>query len=1147
MHTKLYRISGDTWSCQIPKEPDLDKLEELIEKSKSSGTVDRPDKDYWEVHLQAGDYGTAATAAKVMAARVHQIGMQHLDKVGTDFALVAEGLTSLHVSITPVKATWKVWALSFIPFFRKMGNPSLRRFKISKSHLHDREHQRSWRDYLFSWIRSDVVGRQALKSLHRERMDPLMPVIEPLGVEICSQLEERVQMEPFADAWTRASTQIFQERTRYFDPQKGLKSDYRLVIRGGSVEALPISPDDDPEENRATVQAYCDFIFSEYETLLEDGHSFLEGLQWEYKFNLQEMLQQGFPLTPEHIYRVNIGVNILNIQKLESLYERIMALIDYLRAHKMSRKTPILELFKGLKETEWRGRQLSFNVSEVRAILKVLEGPCQPIGAFLKLFRKKSSPRLIHTEDLPLDEKTARLAQFYKFCPYEEARPLNEKTDEKEVVATHFNRTLFKRSALLEKNLSQVPLVDMDYPVRRLSKQQVAFLSKLLEVPETSRWRIYTGREVRHTPIMGYMTVDHPTDRRRIFKPYQSQQEELQIYFDQRKVEHFENWIELAAHVTCKTDRMHRFSADPNSFRLGDLIPAPDRYDGLQRWYVVTAATDNNHGNFNYILEPLSHQSRLPVVKLYRSTASDLHANNGLASLRADLTGQAPGDSQRGVTDHYEAPFFFKRTIPEEVSQWVAIQKRGALEGLLEHYIKLHAFELDKERREHFWVDLEEGRYENILDPSQIHEILTMYRGIADAFDEDALGQLWQVMLEGEGLVADSSKASWKHRMQLMTSVVRDLRQVYAHFYEKGAWKSLPKDLQKSIRADRQEFDHYCFTDLNIDSDEEHYLFKKMQALKREANFLRDLFFSLGEACEEMPWQKINQEILFAGHSLGGAQAQGGVWHFLFSKGRVPLPGCYVYCYANDAPKVSRHDNQGFMSHGRALESTLVANGNRFFIYHKEDGRGDPVPESGDQHLGTCPSGGREYRNWLKVVINVFRELPTTTLPEITMCSAHEGRTGKAIAHLRPQGPESPILPDVVYTALSQEDLWRFGQSVILPRDLRAVFDYRLFLSPLMTEKVRRSLIGRVVYLGVRALEWWRPELRRGHRDAAGAMHIGLGKEQYTTYDKEPPSLRRRSSLAVSLAVQTLLRRGSLADEDILSNSDGSESPRSNN
>lgn len=96
------------------------------------------------------------------------------------------------------------------------------------------------------------------------------------------------------------------------------------------------------------------------------------------------------------------------------------------------------------------------------------------------------------------------------------------------------------------------------------------------------------------------------------------------------------------------------------------------------------------------------------------------------------------------------------------------------------------------------------------------------------------------------------------------------------------------------------------------------------------------------------------KDLSFVGHSLGGGQAQIFTCHHMTNRHRVPCPGRTCATIAFDAPGIDQQDNQRYinylMGHGDLLRDLGIG----FEIYHQHEA-GDPVP-SGGTHLGAAKS-----------------------------------------------------------------------------------------------------------------------------------------------------------------------------------------------
>jgi hypothetical protein len=199
----------------------------------------------------------------------------------------------------------------------------------------------------------------------------------------------------------------------------------------------------------------------------------------------------------------------------------------------------------------------------------------------------------------------------------------------------------------------------------------------------------------------------------------------------------------------------------------------------------------------------------------------------------------------------------------------------------------------------------------------------------------------------------------------------------------------------------------------------------------------------------EHPEQKIDQDIVFAGHSLGGALAQKGMWDMLWAQGRTVLPGRTAECFSFDAPAINYAEAEAFIRFGEKHKGLLDALEIKTSVRHSF-ARGDIVPKAGSSHLGTLGPRDDDL-HWLKFEAKVFKPLPGATALGITTNSAHGQRIGRAT-----------VGEDYDQTSLSRTELRTFDHAFWLNGFLSKTFGYKVFRSPRFTEGLR-IIAGRFV------------------------------------------------------------------------------------
>jgi len=119
----------------------------------------------------------------------------------------------------------------------------------------------------------------------------------------------------FMDPYTQLSREAFQYHELNVGVGEFEKCTTRLVEFEGKV-AL-VGADNAEFSNGDTVKNYLRYIVGEYG---EDKIRYIEHL---YKFKFSEMISENKPLTPEHVFRVNMGVTNVEIQDVQHFYNKL--------------------------------------------------------------------------------------------------------------------------------------------------------------------------------------------------------------------------------------------------------------------------------------------------------------------------------------------------------------------------------------------------------------------------------------------------------------------------------------------------------------------------------------------------------------------------------------------------------------------------------------------------------------------------------------------------------------------------------------------------------------------------------------------------------------------------------------------------------
>jgi len=251
-----------------------------------------------------------------------------------------------------------------------------------------------------------------------------------------------------------------------------------------------------------------------------------------------------------------------------------------------------------------------------------------------------------------------------------------------------------------------------------------------------------------------------------------------------------------------------------------------------------------------------------------------------------------------------------------------------------------------------------------------------------------------------------------------------------------------PKIAIKSYREALLELKH-C---LEEKGDERAFATIDQLLSSENAQEIRAFLIAQAEKTRELPKDKKAQDIVFVGHSLGGALAQYGIHYFGPGARRIPCPGYHFICRAYDGPATQAAIDEEFLSFGRKYRNLLEGLGQRWKIFHQFE-YGDFVPEAGETHLGASPKNFAPDRKWLDVHIRVFQPMEKAGALTITTCPTHGRRIGQAF-----------LGSDYQLNALSPDKLYQYHHALFLSGDLKKLFGYQILISPRITEIFRRVI-----------------------------------------------------------------------------------------
>lgn len=581
-------------------------------------------------------------------------------------------------------------------------------------------------------------------------------------------------------------------------------------------------------------------------------------------------------------------------------------------------------------------------------------------------------------------------------------------------------------------------------PIDTANPEHFAKLMDVLRLTETEQNSIFTGRRL-HGKISSWYTQGDDT----LFKPWVDQQEFSQTCF---KIPN-RDWncfYEDLAMILCKK-HLHQKNPD-GTYRIGALIPAPKEDGKPQSYYKVSSWIHNSRGIFSYTLEPACPGTNLPAIKLYRSTSVSSYNLDGAASYKNDFNPiNPPGYEGAHLVEPYENEFFNKRTIPV----WVGYQEqarrhieasqldkaRSCLESANKALIGEIATKYQKPKLEQF-IRTYDAEFMELIGACRDAKAITPY-------------QAWY-------LLNNSLRNTVKYHNSKDSEEVVNLKA----FLEKA--KNIPQ-----FKAQATELLSWWSPKAQIPTKNEKQLIDTLQDFKHELkpdlSQWSDLIHKWAKANNEDIESKTAQNLDFVGHSLGAACAQRFLVSYTASKGRIPLPDQTVSARIFDDPAISGEDNEAFVSFGNAHSDLLASLQAKFVIVRRQEA-GDPVPQSGETHLGAAKTIEEQntMRKWLRFDAALQKPSSSASDPQVRdYATAH----GRLYAGAKPMGAwrksllqriEPQKLPqrDYTITYFDQRTQWNFDhpESTIIWSDLRKIWKLPFKFNPIYAERLRTYL-----------------------------------------------------------------------------------------
>lgn len=438
----------------------------------------------------------------------------------------------------------------------------------------------------------------------------------------------------FKDPFTELAQAVLQRDETPFISDNVCAGAYQFVLEGGQLKIEPIATS--KGNSTSAVIAYAQFLKEAFGWRIIDkgavesqipqyGEIFLEKsnpeeqlfgyLKSMLEIDFDKMIRKGTPLLPDHVFKCNMAVNHLEMLQAESLFFRMNHLMkngDWTKGKSYNLSNQFYEFFDAITS------QLNqFSYREKRGI-------CQSFKSFL--------------------EKQHCQADLSTFQQYLKSfQPIAQDWGQvRDMTAEGFGR------------LMEILTVDTH------------------DVGADGTERFFTGRKIVHLGICGHKTMGN----KNLYDPSRNLFELMHLFPSLEQKNEARN-IELLAHVVAKKSLWSHHSPRPSELsnippanhqqkirRVGKIIPFEGAY------YYVDGLLNDGGGDVNYVLVPACkhYQSdkgkQLPLIKLYRSTASNAEAESSIDTILADVNPQRVGSLDFELGDDYEKAYFSRCSIP---------------------------------------------------------------------------------------------------------------------------------------------------------------------------------------------------------------------------------------------------------------------------------------------------------------------------------------------------------------------------------------------------------------------------------------------------------------------------------------------------
>ncbi len=936
----------------------------------TSPTLRRLDETLWslstppsdpirEIRIATPGFGNRTQDYELASRVARAVGESSLDNLianGVDFSAVTDIDPALRTQwqVKDVTAGWheelqrssSLYYWTYHVFYTPFPSVRVRHVEIKpaskwtrlSSYMGDKFRSvGSW----FGWKASPVAQGNYTRPLNEERSHLL-------------------QHGLYQDSFTQLAAEALRADETPFVAEYAAQGSYRFILRDNQIHLQPLNAACTPEEIKGAVQAHLSFLratfgwrildniatfaqeLTEYPRIFSEAsdpeEQFLGYLKCTLGIDFAEMLEQGSPLRPDHVFKCNIAANNIEMPMVESLFLRLRHLKEFERQQGFGDTVPLATALQFDQFLERHVPRL-FSLREIRGIY--------------------CSFQSMYPNNLDSASFKTYLESFKYANGYANVKGMGEKI--RDLTPESFHRLM-----------------------------EILYVDTNLANPESTQEDFFTGRKITHLAISGYKTMGD----KNIYDPCRNLLELFHL-FPQMHGSNEDRYRELLTFIVAKKSLWSHYplrpmeQLDPTNGhkdrvrRVGRLLPLPSVGDE-KRWCYVDGLLNDGNGDVNYVLipvakaylqtpgRPVRDSKRASIIKLYRSTASDPEAERGIDSVLADTNPRTVGSLNFSVGKDYETTYFGRSTMPV----WAAYLVIEDVDQAVQYFGKSP----QTPRTKDMVTQTTEREKRQLLNRVLSRQILAkhQYTGISELTAEQRAERL-----------------------------IKDLEERL----EKGAFS--------------------------------HYLNRTVEGLEWES-------------------PKLAQDVIFMGHSLGGALTQSALALFGAQNARVPLFGCKYKCYAYDTPGIAQKEAQAFLEFGR-LHQTLLGSINQKWEIHYQLEYKDIVPQGGASFLGASGYNIDSDASWLDVSGHIYRPLSTATDLAITTSPTHGRRFHQAV-----EGT------DYAKDDLSAQELAALKANwFFLPDGLRAKVGYYV-TSPVLSNKLfREGLAGHAVHYYFRLKRRW--------------------------------------------------------------------------